>query len=56
MSWFNLNDGLNNLKGQITNFASGVLTDGIVNDEGINNNNTYFHVAKGSHFICQQKT
>lgn len=27
MSWFNLNDSLNNIKGQITSFASDVLTD-----------------------------
>lgn len=34
MSWLNLNDSLNNLKGQISSFASGVLADGIVNDTG----------------------
>lgn len=28
MSWFNLNDSLNSIKGQITNFASDVLADG----------------------------
>lgn len=27
MSWFNLNDSLNNIKGQITSFANDVLTD-----------------------------
>lgn len=27
MSWFNLNDSLNNIKGQITSFANEVLTD-----------------------------
>lgn len=27
MSWFNLNDSLNNIKGQISSFANDVLTD-----------------------------
>lgn len=27
MSWFNLNDSFNNIKGQISNFATEVLTD-----------------------------
>lgn len=31
MSWLNFNDSLNNLKGQITNFATNVLAD---NEEG----------------------
>lgn len=35
MSWLNLNESLSNIKGQITNFASGVLAEGIVDDTGI---------------------
>lgn len=29
MSWLNLNQSLNSLKGQITNFASEVLSEGV---------------------------
>lgn len=36
MAWLNLNESLNSIKGQISNFASGVLADGIVNDTGTN--------------------
>lgn len=30
MSWLNLNQSLNSLKGQITNFATEVLSEGVV--------------------------
>lgn len=34
MSWLNLNQSLNSLKGQITNFASEVLSEGVSADPG----------------------
>lgn len=39
MSWLNLNDSLNSLKGQISNFANTVLSD---EDQGTGNNSPYF--------------
>lgn len=33
MSWFNLNDSLNSIKGQISNFANDVLAD-VPEEEG----------------------
>lgn len=43
MAWFNLNDGFNSLKGQISNFASGVLTEGIIGEAG--KNEPYYSTA-----------
>ncbi|XP_022905111.2 thyroid receptor-interacting protein 11-like isoform X1 [Onthophagus taurus] len=34
MSWLNFNDSLTNLRGQLSNLASGVLSDGLVNEPG----------------------
>ncbi|CAG9133811.1 unnamed protein product [Plutella xylostella] len=36
MSWLNLNQSLNSLKGQITNFATEVLSEGVSEESGDN--------------------
>lgn len=41
MSWLNFNDSLNNLKGQITNFATNVLAE---QDAGIFIIYNIFHI------------
>lgn len=42
MAWINFNESLNNLKGQLSNFASGVLTD--TSGDGSGNFDLIVHV------------
>lgn len=54
MSWLNLNESLNSLKGQITNFATEVLSEGVVQDPGVSPEGSD-HLSKQLEEKCQNQ-